>query len=228
MSGQSGVSIQEAFTVDGAARSPYGAVATPEPLVPDVVERTMHALRQRNIGVRYVATKEEARTAVLDLLPPGARVATGGSTTLHQLGVIADLSRDESGYEYLNKQWLAENDPEKRNRLRASASVAADYFLGSVQAITESGEVIAADAGGSRQGPYVFGPPHVIWVAGTQKIVPTLEDGLRRLREVALPLEDQRMKSTGLPGSRIGKIVIYEWERPNRIELILVGEALGF
>jgi len=195
---------------------------------PEVVERTMPALRQRNVGVQYVATKEAALAAVLAMLPNGARVASGGSTSLAQIGLLATLAGDDSAYEFLNKVWLGENDAVKRNQLRAATSIQADYFLGSVQAIVETGEVIGVDASGSRQGPYVFGPPHIIWVAGINKIVSTLEEGLRRLRQVALPLEDQRMKSTGLPGSRIGKIVIYEWERPNRIELVLVGEALGF
>jgi hypothetical protein len=88
--------------------------------------------------------------------------------------------------------------------------------------------VIGADRGGSRQAFYIYGPPNVIWVAGLNKLVPTLDDGLRRLQEVALPLEDQRVKQTGGAGSYIGKLVIYERERPGRITLVLVGESLGF
>jgi hypothetical protein len=68
----------------------------------------------------------------------------------------------------------------------------------------------------------------VIWVAGINKLVPDLESGLRRLREIALPREDLRMKSLGAPGSSIGKLVVYEREQPGRITLILVGESLGF
>jgi hypothetical protein len=36
------------------------------------------------------------------------------------------------------------------------------------------------------------------------------------------------MKSLGASGSAIGKLVIYERERPGRVTLILVGEELGF
>ena len=88
--------------------------------------------------------------------------------------------------------------------------------------------MIAADQGGSRQAGYVFGPPKVIWVAGTNKLVPTVEDGIRRLRDVALPREDARVKAEGGAGSYVGKLVIYERERPGRITLVLVGENLGF
>jgi hypothetical protein len=68
----------------------------------------------------------------------------------------------------------------------------------------------------------------VIWVAGFNKLLTDVEAGFKRLREVALPLEDERMKNVGAPGSSIGKIVLYERERPGRITLILVGENLGF
>jgi hypothetical protein len=65
-------------------------------------------------------------------------------------------------------------------------------------------------------------------VAGTNKLVATLDDAVRRVREVSLPLEDQRMRQTGASGSSIGKTMIWERERPGRTTLILVGEPLGF
>jgi len=165
----------------------------------------------------------------LGLIPKGSSVAHGSSTTLQEIGFVDRISKPDSGYRYLNASWTAEGDPAKRARLRARLSAEADYFLGSVQAITATGEVIGADASGSRQAFYVFGPPHVIWVAGINKLVPTLEDGLKRLREIALPLEDRRMKRLGAPGSHIGKLIIFEREQqPGRITLVLVGEPLGF
>jgi len=47
----------------------------------------------------------------------------------------------------------------------------------------------------------------------TQKIVPTLEDGWKRLREYCFPLEDKRMKSIGYPGSTLGKFLLFEKEQ---------------
>src|SRR5205809_5189701 len=138
------------------------------------------------------------------------------------------LKDPASGYRYLNPEWQTESDAMRRIRIRAKLSAEADHYLGSVQAICETGEAIGADQSGSRQAFYVYGPPHVIWVAGINKLVPNLEAGLRRVREVALPLEDQRMKRQGSPGSSIGKLVIYERERPGRITLVLAGERLGY
>lgn len=192
------------------------------------IRRTFGALRERGFTPIYVPDRREALQEVLTLIPKGSTVAHGSSTTLREIGFVDRMTDPASGYRYLNTEWHAEDDPVRRSRIRAKMSVEADYFLGSVQAICETGEVIGADASGSRQAFYVFGPPHVIWVAGINKLVPTMEDGLRRIREIALPLEDKRMKSLGTSGSRIGKLVIYEREKPGRITLILVGEPLGF
>jgi hypothetical protein len=109
------------------------------------------------------------------------------------------------------------------------ASTTAEYFLGSVQAITETGQVMGVDASGSRQGGYVFGAKHVLWVVGVNKIVSDLDMAFRRLHEHIVPLEDARMKKTGAPGTFIGKMVVYEREGiPDRISTILIKEKLGY
>ncbi len=192
------------------------------------VERTLAALRTRGVEPVFVADRAAALTRVLELLPKGGLVSHGTSTTLVEIGVVDYLKRPDAGYRYGNSVWQAEPDPIKRGRTRARITAESDVFLGSVQAICETGEVVGADASGSRQAGYLYGPTKVIWVAGINKLVPTLDDGIRRLREVALPQEDARMKRTGAPGSFIGKMVIYEREWPGRITLVLVGEKLGF
>jgi len=70
----------------------------------------------------------------------------------------------------------------------------------------------------------------VIWVVGTQKIVPTLDAAIKRVREYSLPREDERMKSLGALGSRITKLLIIESEPPfvqRNVNLILVNQLLG-
>src|SRR6267143_27098 len=192
------------------------------------VQRTFAALKTRGIASVFVPTRDAALERTLQMIPNGSRVAHGSSTTLEEIGFVARMKSPSPPYRYLNAEWSAETDPGKRVHLRARLSVEANFYLGSVQAIAETGEAVGADQSGSRQAFYVYGPPHVIWVAGINKLVPTLQDAIRRVREVAFPLEDQRMKSLGASGSAIGKLVIYERERPGRITLILVGEPLGF
>jgi len=192
------------------------------------VERTFAALRSRGVEPIFASDRAAALAKILQMLPKGNLVSHGSSTTLIEIGLVDALKSPDAGIRYGNLEWQAEPDAAKRTRLRARLTAESDVFLGSVQAVCETGEVVSADAGGSRQAGYVFGPPKVIWVAGINKLVPTLEDGLRRLREVALPREDARMKKAGAPGSYVGKLVIYERERPGRISLVLVGETLGF
>ncbi|HEY8743629.1 MAG TPA: LUD domain-containing protein, partial [Chloroflexota bacterium] len=139
MAVQSGASASAEVEALEKSNGAMHAPAAAPPVTPEVVERTIAALRERNVGVRYVPTKEAALAAVLEMLPRGARVANGGSTSLAQIGLIATLSNDDSGYEYLNKVWLNESDTVKRNQLRVATSLQADYFLGSIQAIVETG-----------------------------------------------------------------------------------------
>ncbi len=192
------------------------------------IKRTFSALEKRGVRALFAADRKSALAALLQLLPSGAAVAHGSSTTLREIGLVDYLSQPDCGYRYLNIEWLTEYNPERRESTHAKILFESEYFIGSMQALCETGEAIGADSSGSRQAFYVFGPPHVIWVCGLNKLVPTLADGLRRVREVALPLEDRRVKQVGGEGSRIGKLVIYENERPGRITLILVGQSLGF
>ena len=85
-----------------------------------------------------------------------------------------------------------------------------------------------ASATGSQMGSAVFGADSVIWVAGTQKIVPSLEEGFRRIREHSYPLEDERTRNVYGRGSAINKILIVNGEQPGRITVVLVKQNLGF
>jgi hypothetical protein len=61
------------------------------------------------------------------------------------------------------------------------------------------------------------------------KILPNLEEGLRRIEEYSYPLEDTRARQVYGMGSMIGKVPIVNREaQPGRIKVILVKEDLGF
>lgn len=48
---------------------------------------------------------------------------------------------------------------------------APDFMLGSVQALTETGDLVATSASASQLGPYASGAGRLILVVGSQKIV---------------------------------------------------------
>ena len=184
------------------------------------------ALTANGMTAEVVANGAEARSRVLDLLPEGAEVFTSMSRTLDTLGLSAEIN-DSSRYHPLRPQ-LKALDRERQGREWRRLQSSPEYVVGSVHAMTEQGQVLIASASGSQLASYVFGASHVIWVVGAQKIVRDLEEGLRRVREYSYPLEHERIQALGMPGSFVAKILLVERERPGRISVLLVKEALGF
>jgi L-lactate utilization protein LutC len=191
------------------------------------IDDVMKRLEERRFSAEHVRTGAEAKERLLARIPRGAQVMAGASTTLDQIGVTAALMSGE--WDYLRARVRAENDPAKRQQLRMQATLA-PFFLGSVAAITEDGILVAADNGGSRVAGYVAGPDHVILVASVKKIVPDLQAAMRRVWDVAAPLEQERVNKGPMTyESRPNKWVILEGEpRVGRTHVILVDEDLGF
>lgn len=195
----------------------------------DTIKRASEALKARGVQVEFLQNKEEALKRLLALIPSGAEVMTGSSTTLQEIGFVDLLTSGKHLWNNLKEAIVKEKDPAKQMELRKK-SITSDYFLGSVHAVTQAGEVIIASNTGSQLPSYAYSSKNVIWVVGVQKIVSNLAEGMQRIQEYCLPLEDNRMKKAGFKGSAIGKILIFEKEAlPNRrITLIFVNEKLGF
>jgi len=201
--------------------------------IPDAerLQRTVDAVNERGIHAELVETKEAALERVQSLIPAGAVIMTGASVTLQQIGFEALLIRGNHPWRNFKADLLAEKDPLKQSAMRREGTLA-EYYLGSVNALAETGELVFASGSGSQLPAYAFTSRNVIWVAGAQKITPNLEDAVRRVREYVLPLEDQRQKSIGnQAGSRINRMLIMEGEPAylrRNLRLILVNQALGF
>ena len=194
----------------------------------DVVEQTAKAIESRGIRVIVAGNAEDAMAVLKKVIPAGAEVMNGSSTTLIEIGYEDYISGNESGWNLVHKVITAENNDKKRAELRRKA-VAADYFISGANAIARTGEIVACDATGSRVGAWPFAAGHLVLVAGINKIVPTLADALDRVRKYAYPLENVRAKKAyGIP-STIGKCVILSHERnEGRVLLILIKESLGY
>jgi len=148
------------------------------------------------------------------------------SRTLEQIGVAADIENSVAFHASRPRLHALDRKTQQGEIRRLAASP--DVVVGSVHAITEQGQVLVASASGSQLGAAAFGAGTVIWVAGTQKLVPTLEEGLRRIREYSYPLEDARARQVYGQPSAINKILVVNGERPGRITVVLVKEQLGF
>jgi hypothetical protein len=198
---------------------------------PERVQRTAESVNALGIHAEFVETKEAALERVQALIPPGCVVMTGGSVTLQQIGFEEILISGNHPWRNFKADLLAEKDPVKQSAMRREGTLA-EFFLGSVNALSETGELVFASGSGSQLPAYAYTSRNVIWVVGAQKITPTLDDALRRVREYVLPLEDQRQKNLGnKAGSRINRILIIEGEPAylrRNLTLILVNEILGF
>ena len=191
------------------------------------IERVMKALEANNIHVLVAETGADAKRMALELIPPEAEVFTANSVTLKTLGITDEL--DQSGRFNSVRARLKNMDPKTQNREMQKMGATPDYMIGSIHAVTEAGQVLIASKTGSQLAGYVSAAAHVIWVVGTQKIVPTLEDGMRRLEEYILPLENTRSQKAYGINSSINKLLIINREfTEGRTTMILVKENVGY
>jgi hypothetical protein len=167
--------------------------------------------------VEYVETIKDAAKRLTELIPDGATVGMGGSTSLRQLGVIDELI--------------------KQGRFTREKP---DIYLTSSNAITMDGKLVNTDMTGNRVSSMIFGPKQVIIVAGMNKVVSDLHAAWDRLKNVITPY---LTKSSGLkvPCATEGKCsdcaspnrvcsvttVIEAKPRLTQISIILVGEDMG-
>lgn len=191
------------------------------------IDRTVAGLRDRNVDAVVAENGDEARRILIDMIPDGAEVFKSTSETLDTIG-YSDYIRETDRYRNLYLEIAEESDRERQRELRRLASVA-EYYVGSVHAIAETGEVIVASGSGSQLGAYVYGARTVIWVAGVQKICPSLDDALERVKGFSVERHHEWAISQGRAAAPLGKVMIFENEQnPDRIKMVLIKESLGW
>ncbi|WP_225333819.1 lactate utilization protein [Halomicrobium urmianum] len=194
----------------------------------ETVEETVEHLEANGFDVVVVDSAEEALETVQSQIPAGASVMNGHSTTLEEIGFVEYLSEGDHEWESLPDEiWSIDDDAERQAARRESQT--ADYFLGGINAVSQTGELVAADRSGSRIGAYPFAASNVVIVSGVNKVVPTLEDALDRLASVAYPLENERAQEAYGVESAIAKQLIFRQElEDDRTTVVLIREQLGY
>ncbi len=214
-----------------------GSATEPPALEPDpkyarlpadaLVEATADRLRSRGIEVVVVESLDAARREVLSRIPPGSEVFDGASRTLEEAGIVRALTETPGLRRMKTRLYAMDRKTQAREICRVSQ--APEVAVGSVHAITEDGVVLVASATGNQLGPYCYGAGRVIWVAGTQKIVATLEDGFDRIEKYSYPLEDARARVAYKSPSVISQTLVFRYEyRPGRTTMVLVRQNVGF
>jgi L-lactate utilization protein LutC len=177
------------------------------------------------MDARIVAKADVVRI-VDELIPDGSVVYTATSRTLDELGV-SDHVREATRFTATRTHTETLDPATQLSEFRRHVS-SMDVVVGSVHAITEDGFAVVASHGGSQLAAYAFGADRVVWVVGAQKVVADLDAAFHRIEQHSLPLESERLQAAyGMP-SAIGKELVVRMERPGRIHVLLLEEALGF
>jgi hypothetical protein len=200
-------------------------------------KKAIEKLEAHGFKAIYVQTKEEAVQEIWKHITPKQRIGVGGSLTIRELGI---LDRLEAQGCTVYDHWKPGLSKETIVGIRRS-QMTSDLFLSSVNAITLNGELINIDATGNRVNATVFGPGKVILVVGYNKIVEDVQEGIKRIKDVAAPMNAKRL-NVDVPCVKLGKCV--DCNSPNRvcrviviherkpvltdILVVLVGEELGY
>ena len=192
-------------------------------------------LQKHHFEAYYCSTKEEALQQILSLMPEGSSVGWGGAVSASQVGVQEAVHA--GNYQVIDRDQFS--DPAEKLRCMREC-FNADFFITGANAISMDGQLVNIDGMGNRVAAMVYGPEHVIVIAGMNKVVDSLEDAYRRARTVAAPMNKQRFpmespcRVTGVcgdcksSGCICNQILVTRHCNPaGRIKIILVGEELG-
>ncbi|MBQ7573977.1 MAG: lactate utilization protein [Clostridia bacterium] len=198
----------------------------------------MKVLEERQYDPIFAKDKDEARKIVMDMIPEGAKIAVGGSVTLNETGILDEIRSDK--YNFIDR-YNTKSFEEMLDKYREGYY--ADVFVSSTNAITMQGQLVNIDCTGNRTSQIVFGPKKVIIVAGANKIVENVEEGIKRAKSVA-PMNARRIThktpcatddnikcSNCTVQPRVCNVTsICEGSTyfPKRITVVLVPETLGY
>lgn len=201
-------------------------------------EEIIKKIKMRGMNGIYCRSKEDAKKCVLDMIEDGASVAWGGSESLKETGILDAVMADKERLDVIDRCTYVTD--EQKRELKGKIAMC-DYFLMSTNAITLDGELVNIDGAGSRLSYLIYGPEKVIIVAGMNKVSTDVEDAVKRVRNIASPPNAIRL-SCDTPCAKYGRcmncisddsiccqVVVTRRSRIiNRINVILVGEELGY
>jgi acyl-CoA hydrolase len=191
-----------------------------------VIDRAAEALRANNVEVLVVDTGDQARDEVLARIPDGSEVYSGKSRTLEEIGVFAAL-HEPGRFDPIRPKLLAMDRATQGREMRKLGSTP-DTIVGSVNAITEDGVLVAASATGNQLAGYAAGAGRVILVVGSQKFVPDLNAAIARIRDVVYPYENERVNAAMGVDTKLAKVLVMvgEWNA-GRTTVIVVRQPVG-
>ncbi|MBP1722561.1 MAG: hypothetical protein H6Q44_266 [Deltaproteobacteria bacterium] len=168
------------------------------------IEKTLSSLRSRHINGIFVEDYANANQKILALIPAGATLAIGDSTSMRQLGILPAIR--ERGTKILNPfepkgEGIGVEEFRERNALVRRDATLCDVFLTGTNALTQDGRLVNLDATGNRVAGMFWGHPISLVVVGRNKIVKDLDEAFQRIRNIIAPTHF-RIRSAELGGRK--------------------------
>ena len=205
--------------------------------IEEKAKKTIEKLVAHDFKALYAKNRQEAVEEIWKHVTPKQKIGVGGSVTIRELGILEQL---EARGHTLYNHWKPGLSKENILEIRKS-QMTSDLFLSSVNAVTMNGELVNIDGAGNRVNSTNFGPGKVILVAGYNKIVEDVQEAIKRIKNVAAPINAKRL-NIDVPCAKLGKcvdcnspnricrVVVIHERRPSFTDMliILVGEELGY
>jgi hypothetical protein len=201
--------------------------------------RTISQFEKRGIHGAYFENSKEAVAAFANMIPENSTVALGGSVSIIQAGLLDALRAMNIQLLDRYREGLTREEADEQRKL----GMTADVFIASSNAVTLDGKIVSEDGFGTRVARMINGPGRVILLVGMNKLVPSVASAMERIKHIAAPMNCLRLgkstpcAATGVcddgncfPPERIcSQIVVIEANSvPDRMNVVLVGEDLGF
>ena len=193
--------------------------------------------KKRNIEAFYCEDSASAVALAMELMKDGGTVGKGGTETIREVGLL-DAVKSAEHLTFIDRE--VAKTPEEKKQIYFQ-TLQCDYFLMSSNAITVDGELINIDGNGNRLSALIYGPKHVIIVAGMNKVTVDVESAYKRVKTLACPPNAVRL-NRNTPCGKTGKcgdclspdcfcnqiVVTRRSGHAGRIKVFLVGEELGY
>ena len=198
-----------------------------------LAQTVIKGLQSRNMSGYYAASREEALSIALSLIPEGRTATMGGGVSVHEIGLVDALKN--GNYSFIDRDDYADK------REAALLAYDADVFLASCNAVTSDGVLVNIDGNSNRVSAIAHGPKKVIFIVGMNKVCDDVDGAMKRARNVAAVTNAQRF-NISTPCSKTGtcmnckspdticcQFLITRYSRhAGRIHVILVNDNLGF
>ena len=199
------------------------------------IEKVLESFRENQFNAVYFDTKNEACEYLNEKID-NTTVAYGGSMTISEMELLPLLEKHNEIFSH----WSAPVGMTVEDAMVKAAST--EVYLTSANAATENGELVNIDGNGNRVSSTLFGHKKVYFILGINKFEENLEKAIWRARNIASPLNAQRLKRNtpcAAKGDKCydcsspericrGLVVHYKKMSSCDIEVVIVGEKLGF